>query len=249
LYTKFLRALGGERGDSRAKRVVFSQEIVLHVSIATHMSELFADRFMRVGASWIDIATGAAARVFVAPAGAGSAVFAWNDMCATLALLRHPLLNQLVDYGASDARNTFEAYSVGPPVRTGSLSGARALAHATRFLEANGICLTSSRASLLVRPVAGGAGRAGRTLGDHASTTPCVQRDRRDAGGDEAGRSLGDGDRRSRGIRPANAADASGTDRTSARLPSCVRCRASFDSVAPAAAAGTPCVHPAGSRG
>jgi DNA-binding NtrC family response regulator len=143
-----------------------SQEIVLHVSGATHMSELFADRFMRVGASWIDIATGAAVRVFVAPAGGGSAVFAWTDMCATLALLRHPLLNQLMDYGSSDAHDRFEAYSVGPPVRIGTSSGARALAHATRFLEANGITLTSSRAALVVRTVSGGSrGAAGRTLG------------------------------------------------------------------------------------
>ena len=130
------------------------------------MSELFADRFMRVGASWIDIATGGAVRVFVAPAPAGSAMFAWNDTCATLALLRHPLLNQLVDYGAADARNTFEAYSVSQAVRTGTASGARALAHVTRFLEANGICLSSSRASIALRSVSGTARLgAGRTLG------------------------------------------------------------------------------------
>ena len=130
------------------------------------MSELFADRFMRVGASWIDVATGGAVRVFVAPAPAGSAMFAWNDMCATLALLRHPLLNQLVDYGPADARNTFEAYSVGQAVRTGTRSGARALAHVTRFLEANGICLSSSRASLVLRSVSGSARlAAGRTIG------------------------------------------------------------------------------------
>jgi DNA-binding NtrC family response regulator/tetratricopeptide (TPR) repeat protein len=131
------------------------------------MSELFADRFMRVGASsWIDIATGGAVRVMVAPAAEGSAAFAWDDMCATLARLRHPLLNPLVDYGFADAHRTFEAYTVGPPVRIGSASGSRALAHATRFLEAHGVWLSASRASLVVR-VTSTSGRtmAGRTLG------------------------------------------------------------------------------------
>ena len=146
--------------------MVFAEEILLQVRSPTRMSELFADRFMRVGASWIDIATGGAVRVFVAPAGEGSAVFAWNDMCATLSLLRHPLLNQLVDYGSADAHTSFEAYSVGADVAGLSTSGARVLAHATRFLEANGICLSSSRASLVLRSVSSRArAGAGRTLG------------------------------------------------------------------------------------
>ena len=130
------------------------------------MSELFADRFMRVGASWIDIATGACVRLLVAPAPAGSGTFVWDDLCATLATLRHPLLNQLVDYGAADARNTFEAYSVGSSLRAGSAAGARLLAHAARFLEAHGICLSAARGALAMRTVSTSARPAhGRALG------------------------------------------------------------------------------------
>ena len=61
-----------------------------------------------------------------------------------LAVLRHPLLLPLIDYGAASATTLFEAYAMQPPLlehRRRSLS--HVVRHGTRFLEAHGIALSA----------------------------------------------------------------------------------------------------------
>ena len=81
------------------------------------MSELIAGRFISSGGWQLDLARGApvSLRLFAAGTNAHQAV--WSDSCATLARLRHPLLNALVDYGAADRYRLFEAYEITPRSR------------------------------------------------------------------------------------------------------------------------------------
>ena len=124
------------------------------------MPTLLADRFVPSGASWIDLATGATVRVRLAPARTAGDLLAWMDWCATLAAMRHPLLNVLLDWGHADASRTFEAYAISGPIGAGGAGGARLLAHAARFLEAHGIQLGGASARLALRGVEAGPGRA-----------------------------------------------------------------------------------------
>ena len=119
----------------------------------TRMPGLLADRFLPCGAAWIDLATGATVRIRLAEGRSRGDMIAWNDWCATLAVLRHPALNVLVDYGHADATRTFEAYSVSPPLAAPGTAGARLLTHAVRFLEAHGVHLRRAVAELAVRQV------------------------------------------------------------------------------------------------
>jgi DNA-binding NtrC family response regulator/tetratricopeptide (TPR) repeat protein len=119
------------------------------------MSELLADRFLPWGTTWIDLASGAAVRLRRAEAGSEIDRLVWSDWCATLARMRHPLLNQLVDYGFADAGRTFEAYCVAPPVPA---RGAGILRHLVRFLEANALHLSRDVAALALRQICAARG-------------------------------------------------------------------------------------------
>jgi DNA-binding NtrC family response regulator/tetratricopeptide (TPR) repeat protein len=121
------------------------------------MFELLADRFLPSGAAWIDLATGAAVRVRLTPIGSRTGSLVWNDWCAALAVMRHPVLNCLVDYGLADATRRFEAYSVSPPVAAGGAAGSRLLMHAARFLEAHGVHVSREVAPLALREVSADA--------------------------------------------------------------------------------------------
>jgi DNA-binding NtrC family response regulator/tetratricopeptide (TPR) repeat protein len=118
------------------------------------MAQLIADRFLQSDAGWIDLATGGAVRLHVSHAGTPLQQFVWADRCASLSLMRHPLLNVLVDYGALDSRRVFEAYAVSEALRA-SASVARTLQrHVVRFMQSHGIPLTPPLARLLMREVA-----------------------------------------------------------------------------------------------
>jgi DNA-binding NtrC family response regulator/tetratricopeptide (TPR) repeat protein len=117
------------------------------------MTQLLANRFVHHDGAWIDLATGNDVRVVILPAGTRAAQMVWSDWCATLSLMRHPLLNELLDYGAADPSHTFEAYARRPPIAARGSTGTALLKHAVRFLEAHGITLSPERATAVLRPI------------------------------------------------------------------------------------------------
>ena len=129
------------------------------------MSELIAGRFISSGGWQLDLARGApvSLRLFAAGTNAHQAV--WSDSCATLARLRHPLLNALVDYGAADRYRLFEAYEITPPLKAAGLPASRLIGHVTRFLETHAVPLGRDAAKRAVREVAHGPGPRGRPVG------------------------------------------------------------------------------------
>ncbi len=122
------------------------------------MPQLLADRFLGSDDRWTDLATGAPVRLRIAAAGSSAGQIVWNDWCAAVANLRHPLLNPLVDYGMADAQRTFEAYAIGGPVPATGAAGVRLLEHAVHFLSAQGVSLPPPLADYLLRPVVRGSG-------------------------------------------------------------------------------------------
>ena len=129
------------------------------------MPHLLADRFLGSGERRVDLATGAPVRIRIAAAGTTAGQLSWNDWCAVVANLRHPLLNPLVDYGMADRTRTFEAYSAGIPVPAGGAAGHRLIAHAVRFLSAQGASLPRPLADYLLRPVVLGVYAGGPVAG------------------------------------------------------------------------------------
>jgi DNA-binding NtrC family response regulator/tetratricopeptide (TPR) repeat protein len=130
------------------------------------MSQLLADRFVMMGAAWIDLATGSPVRILFARAGDRSNQLTWNDRCAELSRLRHPVINTLVDFGLADRDRTFEAYAMNDPLRVRGPVGSLLLTHAVRFLEARHVSLTSALAQVAMRDVvSSGAACKGRPLG------------------------------------------------------------------------------------
>src|SRR4051812_32445429 len=146
-YTKFLhppRALGPRRRRRAQRR---RSRSCTATPWFTSM-RIVADRFLLVdedggteGAA-TDLATGAAARVFVDPQPGSADVRERTALCDRLAMLRHPLLLPLLDYGTS-GRQWFEAHAVAAPLRMSAAQIRRAVLHVVRFLRANGIELTS----------------------------------------------------------------------------------------------------------
>ena len=120
------------------------------------------ERFFKDGSTWIDAATGHAVRLHFS---ARQDAIEWNDRCARLATLRHPLLNALVDYGTAPGGHGFEAYECGEPIAVQGAGGEASLEHATRFLTAQGVTLDPPRARLALRPVAHGRARCTRPVG------------------------------------------------------------------------------------
>ena len=126
------------------------------------MPELLADRFLPCGAAWIDLASGATVRIRLTPARRPRDHLVWSDWCAMLAVMRHPLLNPLFDYGHADAARTFEAYAVSEPVSASGAAGSRLLTHAVRFLERHGVHLDCAAANLALRQIQAAPSRAPR---------------------------------------------------------------------------------------
>src|SRR5690348_15890191 len=79
--------------------------------------EIVGGRFVRADSGWIDLGTGRNVTLRIIPAEARGDELAWNTRCATLANLRHPLLNPLVGYGTLDNHRRFECYDVSAPIR------------------------------------------------------------------------------------------------------------------------------------
>ena len=94
-------------------------------------------------------------RAGASPIGTGgkfSEAIVWSDLCAERARLRHPLMNVLLDYGVADTGRTFEAYSVGEPVRASGRAASQLLQHAGRFMASQGVPLVrTSRTSRCAR--------------------------------------------------------------------------------------------------
>jgi len=118
------------------------------------MRELVADRFVALGRTWIDVASGAPVRLRFAPAGQVSAEIVWNDQCAERARLRHPLMNVLLDYGLADSGRTFEAYSIGEPIRVSGTAASLLLQHAGSFMQSRGLPLSAQVSQVALRSVA-----------------------------------------------------------------------------------------------
>src|SRR5688572_24624240 len=114
---------------------------------------MVADRFVASGTSWIDLATGGAVRIRLAPAGSPGEQMAWNARCAQLANLRHPLINPLIDYGLAGPDRVFEAYAAQGPVRAGGALAESLLMHAAGFLHAHEVALTGRLAEFVLRPI------------------------------------------------------------------------------------------------
>ncbi len=114
---------------------------------------LLADRFFHREDGWFDIATAERVAVVVHQAGSRRAQIEWAERCAMLAMLRHPLLRPLVDYGAASATTLFEAYAMQPPLEAPAPVLSHVVRHGTRFLEAHGIALSASLAATLLRPL------------------------------------------------------------------------------------------------
>lgn len=125
-----------------------------------------ADRFFRTADAWIDAASGRAVRLRLLP-GAKVDQLAWSDECARLSLLRHPLLNALVDYGPATRRLLFEAFEPGEAVHatTGEGSAERLLQQVTQFLRSHEVAMPPDRAVHAMRAVVAGRGAPRRAIG------------------------------------------------------------------------------------
>ena len=124
-----------------------------------------ADRFFRTNESWIDAASGRPVRLRLL---ASTAVdeLAWNEECARLANMRHPLLSTLVDYGPAGSGSLFEAFERAQPIHAPAPSGGaeRLFRQVTQFLRANEVAMPPGRAAHAMRPVAPGGGGWRRAL-------------------------------------------------------------------------------------
>jgi len=126
---------------------------------------IVADRFVRSNHEWIDLGTGLRVRVRSVTLDSAAEQFEWDMRCATIARLRHPLLNRLIDYGSIGTTRFFEAYSCQAPLRFSTGVTTRLVAHATRFLSTQGIALNKSDFDILVRPIEAGRWRYARPIG------------------------------------------------------------------------------------
>ena len=128
------------------------------------MLQLLADRLVCDRGRWFDLATARPIHLRLLKAGARGQQFEWNDRCAALSRLRHPMLNVLVDYGHAAPHALFEAWSVLPPLRATAVAASHALTHLVRFLRAHAIVLDRELVDWAVRTLEGG-GRTARPLG------------------------------------------------------------------------------------
>jgi DNA-binding NtrC family response regulator/tetratricopeptide (TPR) repeat protein len=127
--------------------------------------QVVADRFVRWKDRWIDLATADAVQLRIVPSSSKRDQLDWNTRCASLANLRHPLINALVDYGSVDRAHWFEAYEIRPSIVLGKKTAQHAIAHAIRFLHAFNVRLTRSEADFVLRRIETGRSTSPPTLG------------------------------------------------------------------------------------
>ena len=127
---------------------------------------LLADRFLHREDGWFDTATAERVSVVVRPAGPRHAQIEWAERCAMLAVLRHPLLVPLIDYGAASDTTIFEAFALQSPLVGTRTSLSHLVRHGTRFLEAHGVVLSAADAANVMRPLVTSSGTIrGRPVG------------------------------------------------------------------------------------
>jgi DNA-binding NtrC family response regulator/tetratricopeptide (TPR) repeat protein len=126
---------------------------------------VFADRFLLDDADVVDLATGEVVRLSVEPSPSRQTIAERLRLCDAIAVLRHPLLAPLVDYGLAED-TWFEAHAAAPPLRASDGQARRLALHLVRFLREHGIELTAAAASRHVRTATvRGHGAAPRPLG------------------------------------------------------------------------------------
>jgi DNA-binding NtrC family response regulator len=137
--------------------------------------QLLGDRFLSTGdrGEALDVATNAEVRLFVDADVRPAAVAARMAACDRLALLRHPLLRPLVDYGVH-GRVWFEAHDRVPPARMTADQRRIAVLHVVRFLRAAGVELGSGQAERNVRTAVDGVA-AWRPLGVFLRERPALE--------------------------------------------------------------------------
>ena len=118
----------------------------------SHRADALAGRFVRLRGTWIDLASGTPVSLRLRAPRSRADEFAWADRCSSLARLRHPVLNVLIDYGDAGEGRTFEAWRADPPLAIRRSTHARWLAHALRLVEAHAVQLTASILRRMVRP-------------------------------------------------------------------------------------------------
>src|SRR5688572_21905705 len=121
-----------------------------------------ADRFFNLNGRWLDAASGADVRLHIIDASSAPAL-EWDEQCARLARVRHPVLNPLLDYGPLHGGRRFEAFSRMPPLPDAVPLAIRA--HAARFLAASGVVLDRELEAAALRQVVRTSGRPIRALG------------------------------------------------------------------------------------
>lgn len=129
------------------------------------MPQVMADRFVRLGSAWIDLATGHPVQVRISPSGSRRDELNWNARCAAFANLRHPLINALIDYGPIDRGHVFEAYERQAPLTLGRRAAQHAFSHARRFVRDHDIQLARVDVERVMRPIETGRSLSVRMLG------------------------------------------------------------------------------------
>lgn len=132
------------------------------------------DRFFNAHGAWIDAATGRPVRLHVGASGEGHDLD-WDEQCARLANLRHPLLNPLLDYGAATAGTRFEAYAHGGAAATPGDSAEAALEHVAQFVRAAGIAMPPPRSACAMRAVTAARDGCARLVGLTLQGRPALE--------------------------------------------------------------------------
>jgi hypothetical protein len=99
--------------------------------------ELVADRFLVRGSDVVvDLATGRRVALTIETGGNAAEQARWAIRCQVLHGLRHPLLAQLVDFGALGSSRRFEAWQCGFSEHSRVYTGGKAVEQANRFFRA-----------------------------------------------------------------------------------------------------------------
>src|SRR5687768_9581133 len=132
------------------------------------------ERFFNAHGAWIDAATGRAVRLHVSASGGGHDLN-WDEQCARLANLRHPLLNPLLDYGPAAAGSRFEAYEHGGARATPGDSAEAALEHVAQFVRAAGVAMPPPRSACAMRAATAALDNSARLVGLTLQGRPALQ--------------------------------------------------------------------------
>src|SRR4026209_2578757 len=100
---------------------------------------LLPDRSLRCAGRWVHLADARAVLVAVRDAGARRSQVEWAERCAMLSLLRHPLLNPLIDFGVAGPASPLGVYAPRGRLAASSAAARTVMTHAMRFLAAHGI--------------------------------------------------------------------------------------------------------------